>query len=198
VVGTDDSVDLDQVNALIFITRRDDIIPALARLSRAQAAAFFMLGESIETSAGDPTKAGQAKREVGTNPFIIGQEADEGNRLLALLEKHPDLKCYLLNTGRVGKSDKGDGAKLTIAHSTGLLREIARGSLSYERDPFWGYDVAVSGTDLDLANVDPRRFYSADDLSHRNRALRDERVSWLQQFPGLDQRILSTIDKAGL
>ena len=31
-----------------------------------------MLGESIETSAGDPTKAGQAKREVGTNPFIVG------------------------------------------------------------------------------------------------------------------------------
>lgn len=26
-----------------------------------------MLGESIETSAGDPTKAGQSKREVETN-----------------------------------------------------------------------------------------------------------------------------------
>jgi hypothetical protein len=29
-----------------------------------------MLGESIITSAADPTKAGQSVREVGTNPFI--------------------------------------------------------------------------------------------------------------------------------
>jgi len=198
VVGTDDSVNLEQVNALIFITRRDDIIPACARLSRAQAAAFFMLGESIETSAGDASKAGQAKREVGTNPFIIGQEAEEGNRLLALLEQHPEIECYLLNTGRVGKNDADDGAKLTISHSTGLLREIARGTLDYERDPFWGYDVAVAGADVDLKEVNPKNFYSMDDLISRNRALRDERVAWLKQFPGLDPRILETIDKAGL
>ena len=40
-----------------------------------------MLGESIETSAGDPTKAGQSKRCVGTNPFIMGPEIEEGLRL---------------------------------------------------------------------------------------------------------------------
>ena len=61
-----------------------------------------MLGESIETSAGDPTKAGQAKREVGTNPFIVGPEADEGNRLLQILRENPDMQAYILNTGSIG------------------------------------------------------------------------------------------------
>ena len=32
-------------------------------------------GESIETAAGDPAKAGQSVREVGTNPFIVGDAA---------------------------------------------------------------------------------------------------------------------------
>ena len=55
----------------------------------------------IETSAGDPTRAGQSKREVGTNPFIIGREAEEGNRLLDILKKRPDMECYLLKSPRV-------------------------------------------------------------------------------------------------
>ena len=50
-----------------------------------------MLGESIETSAGDPTKAGQSKRCVGTNPFIMGPEIEEGLRLKEILQNNPDM-----------------------------------------------------------------------------------------------------------
>ena len=50
----------------------------------------------------DPTKAGQAKREVGTNPFIVGPEAEEGNRLLEILRENPDMEAYILNTGSIG------------------------------------------------------------------------------------------------
>ena len=87
VTGTDDRIDLDKADKIIFITRRDDIIPPVAKLNAEQAAAYFMLGESIETSAGDPTRACESKREVGTNPFMIGRESDEGNRLLHILRK---------------------------------------------------------------------------------------------------------------
>jgi phosphoenolpyruvate carboxykinase (ATP) len=198
VGSTDDSVDLDQVDKMVFITRRDDIIPPLARLNPTQAAAFFMLGESIETSAGDPTKAGQAKREVGTNPFIIGPEAEEGNRLLKILEENPQMECYLMNTGSVGKRDGHPGVKCKVHHSTGLLREIARGTIEYEIDPFWGYEVAVSAGDLDLAELAPARYFNREELTSLNQELKDERVAWLNQFPGLDNRILETITGAGL
>ncbi len=100
--GTGDGIDLDKANKIVFITRRNDVVPVCARLTSEQAAAYFMLGESIETSAGDPTKAGQAKREVGTNPFIVGPEADEGNRLLQILRENPDMQAYILNTGSIG------------------------------------------------------------------------------------------------
>ena len=53
-----------------------------------------MLGESVETSAGDPSEAGKSKRVVGTNPFIVGSEVDEGNIFLNILKEesgHPVL-----------------------------------------------------------------------------------------------------------
>ena len=64
IKGTGEGIDLEKANKIVFITRRNDVVPVCARLTDEQAAAYFMLGESIETSAGDPTKAGQAKREV--------------------------------------------------------------------------------------------------------------------------------------
>ncbi|HEV2064831.1 MAG TPA: phosphoenolpyruvate carboxykinase, partial [Thermoanaerobaculia bacterium] len=97
IKGSVDGIDLAKANKIVFITRRNDVVPVCARLTAEQAAAYFMLGESIETSAGDPTKAGQAKREVGTNPFIVGQEFEEGNRLLGILRANPDMQAYILN-----------------------------------------------------------------------------------------------------
>ena len=43
-----------------FITRRHTVLPIVSRLAPEQAAAAFMLGESIETSAGDPRRGGHA------------------------------------------------------------------------------------------------------------------------------------------
>ncbi len=99
---TDDEVDLDHVDMVFFITRRETIVPPLARLNTEQAAAFFMLGESILTSAADPTKAGQSVRSVGTNPFIVGSEGEEGSIFYDILKKNPGIQCFLFNTGGFG------------------------------------------------------------------------------------------------
>lgn len=99
---TDTRIDLDHVDLIFFITRRETIVPPAARLNPEQAAAFFMLGESIITSAADPTKAGQSVREVGTNPFIVGSEGEEGNIFYRIIKKNPKVQCFLLNTGGFG------------------------------------------------------------------------------------------------
>lgn len=99
---TDDRIDLDRVDMIFFITRRETIVPPVARLGPEQAAAFFMLGESILTSAADPTKAGQSVREVGTNPFIVGSKGEEGNIFYRILKANPHIQCFLLNTGGFG------------------------------------------------------------------------------------------------
>jgi len=99
---TDRRIDLDHVDLVFFITRRETIVPPAARLNAEQAAAYFMLGESIITSAADPTKAGQSVREVGTNPFIVGSEGEEGNLFYRIIKKNPKVQCFLLNTGGFG------------------------------------------------------------------------------------------------
>ncbi|MCK5577243.1 MAG: phosphoenolpyruvate carboxykinase, partial [Dehalococcoidales bacterium] len=115
IAFTDDSIDLEKVDYVVFITRRYDIMPLVIKLSPEWAAAAFMLGESVETSAGDPAEAGKARRVVGTNPFIVGSEEEEGNTFFGILRNNPDIECFILNTGRVGGTEGGQ--KITVKDS---------------------------------------------------------------------------------
>ena len=192
--GTGEGIDLARANKIVFITRRNDVVPVCARLSSEQAAAYFMLGESIETSAGDPTRAGQAKREVGTNPFIVGPESEEGNRLLEILRRNPDMQAYLLNTGSVGASDGSPGEKVSIKVSTEIMKQIARERIVWRRDPDWGYEVPAHVPGLDLARYAPDSYYSPQKYRELVEKLRSERRNWLSQFPGLDPVIPLAIE----
>lgn len=196
IKGTGEGIDLPKANKIVFITRRNDVVPVCARLTPEQAAAYFMLGESIETSAGDPTKAGQAKREVGTNPFIVGPESEEGNRLLAILRENPDMHAYILNTGSVGAKDGSKGEKVTIKASTEIMKQIAKEGIAWERDPDWGYEVPTAVPGLDLARYSPKTYYTPEEYRARVDTLRAERRAWLAQFPGLDAAIPGAIEKA--
>ncbi|MFQ5875146.1 MAG: phosphoenolpyruvate carboxykinase (ATP), partial [Dehalococcoidia bacterium] len=55
---------LDELDELFILinTRANTVVPILQELTPEQCAAYFMLGESIETAAGDPTRAGQSTR----------------------------------------------------------------------------------------------------------------------------------------
>jgi phosphoenolpyruvate carboxykinase (ATP) len=194
IQGTGEGIDLAKANKIVFITRRNDIVPVCARLTPEQAAAYFMLGESIETSAGDPTRAGQAKREVGTNPFIVGPEAEEGNRLLAILRENPDMHAYILNTGSIGAKDGSAGEKVTIKASTEIMKQIAKEAITWEKDPDWGYEVPSQVPGIDLARYSPRAYYTPDQYAERVGKLREERRAWLSQFPGLDPSIPEAIE----
>lgn len=194
IKGTGEGVDLEKANKIVFITRRNDVVPVCARLTDEQAAAYFMLGESIETSAGDPTKAGQAKREVGTNPFIVGPEAEEGNRLLAILRANPDMQAYILNTGSIGARDGSPGEKVTIRVSTEIMKQIAKEGIEWEKDPDWGYETPKAVPGLDLAKYDPRTYYSPEKYRELVDRLRVERRGWLAQFPGLDAAIPRAVE----
>ncbi len=195
---TDDSIDLPRADLIVFITRREDIVPPVARLTSEQGAAFFMLGESIETAAGDPARAGQPVHSVGTNPFIIGSQAEEGNIFLELLRANPDVQIFLLNTGRIGtrgvdrqerRTPTGElqGAKIGVIDSTTLIRQLARGGIEWQTDPDWGYEVAVAVDDLpDYAQrLDPRQYYTPEEYAELTRSLKADRRAWLDQFPEL-------------
>ncbi len=194
IKGTGDGIDLPKANKIVFITRRNDIVPVCARLTSEQAAAYFMLGESIETSAGDPTKAGQAKREVGTNPFIVGPEFEEGNRVLAILRGNPDMHAYILNTGSIGAKPADPGEKITIKVSTEIMKQIAKEGITWRRDPDWGYEVPENVPGVDLAKYDPRAHYSEAEYRALVDKLRAERRAWLATFAGLEPVIPGAVE----
>ena len=195
IKGTGEGIDLDMANKIVFITRRNDVVPVCARLTPEQAAAYFMLGESIETSAGDPTKAGQAKREVGTNPFIVGPEADEGNRLLSILRANPGMQAYILNTGSIGAREGYPGEKITIRVSTEIMKQIAKEGIEWEKDPDWGYATPKKVPGVDLAKYSPATYYALERYRELVEKLRDERRTWLAQFPGLDPVIPHAVER---
>ena len=77
-----DPRDVPPVDYILLLNRNDSIIPAVVRLPREQAAAYFMLGETRGTSAGGAAEAGKSLRVPGTNPFFFDNDAWQGNRFL--------------------------------------------------------------------------------------------------------------------
>ncbi len=190
---------LPPADFMLLLNRNENIIPAVVKLKREQAAAYFMLGETKGTSAGGAAEMGKNLRVPGTNPFFFTNDALQGNRLLELLETMPDLEVYLKNTGRVGGTDDdGRSKKVKIRHSSAVVQGIAEGSIVWEEDPDFGYFVAteVPGFD-DLELLQPRRLYERqgrlDEYKRIVESLTEERRVYLRTFPGLDPSIVEAI-----
>ncbi len=184
--NTEQEIDLERADLIFFITR-NSLVPAVGRLTREQAAVAFTLGESIKTSAADPSAKGEPVRVVGTNPFIVGPPGDEGNLFYEIMSLNPQTQCFLLNTGKVGEGEAA--AKVTLLDTVAILRAISRDAVEWEHDPTVGFEVPKS-----VEGVDPRKFrlgafYSCGELEERLEALRAERRQWLDRFPTFDARL---------
>src|SRR5207248_3583794 len=128
---------------ILILNRNENVIPAVAKLRGAQAAAYFMLGETQGTSAGGADEAGKFLRVPGTNPFFPMPHDMQGNRFLELLEEHP-LEIYLMNTGRVGGPESDERSrKVRIKHSSAVVKGIAEDTIEWRRDPDFGYLLAA-------------------------------------------------------
>jgi phosphoenolpyruvate carboxykinase (ATP) len=190
-----DARHVGRVDYLLILNRNENIIPAVARLSQAQAAAFFMLGETTGTSAGGASEAGKFLRVPGTNPFFPLPHGLQGNRILQLLDSHP-IETYLLNTGRVGGKDDDDRSKkVKIPHTSACVKGIAEGAIRWTDDDDFGYHVAEAVPDFDDAELlQPRRLYEregrADEYTELVGRLKAERVARLQEFPELSEDIV--------
>jgi phosphoenolpyruvate carboxykinase (ATP) len=180
---------------LLILNRSDHVIPAVARLSRDQVAAYFMLGETKGTSAGGAAEAGKSLRVPGTNPFFFDDDALQGNRLLEILETMPDLEAFVLNTGRIGGEGEGS-KKIGIPHSSAIVEGIVAGTIEWVTDPDFGYEVAsaVPGVD-DPELLQPRRLYERTGKAEEYEAivarLQKERVEYLAGYEKLDPSIPS-------
>ena len=191
--------DLPPVNYILLLNRNENIIPAVAKLKRDQAAAYFMLGETKGTSAGGAAEAGKSLRVPGTNPFFFDNDALMGNRFLELLATMPDVEVYLMNTGRVGGTDDDDRSKkVKIPHSSAVVQGIVEGSITWEEDPDFGYSIAAELPGFpDDELLRPHEMYATQDRLDEYDAvvqtLKADRREYIRTFPGLDESIIAAL-----
>ncbi|MGQ9543599.1 MAG: phosphoenolpyruvate carboxykinase [Candidatus Bathyarchaeia archaeon] len=190
---------------IIFITRRNTVVPIAQRLTAEQAAAAFMLGESIETSGSDPRRAGESIREVGMNPFIIGDKAEEGNRFYDFVKRHESkIQFYQLNTGGVGeimiKTEDGTRVirqkvvRVEIPEMAAIIRGIARGEVEWTRDPNFGTWVPAKVPGVNMERFNLKRYYTPDQITYYVQELKKERKEYLTKFPKLYPEILKAVE----
>ncbi|MDH4333743.1 MAG: phosphoenolpyruvate carboxykinase [Chloroflexota bacterium] len=193
-----DPREIGPVSHLLILNRNDNIIPAVARLTSEQAAAYFMLGETQGTSAGGKAEDGKSLRVPGTNPFYPHRDEQQANRFLELMGSC-DFEVFLLNTGRVGGTDADPlSKKVQIEHSGAIVKAIAEGTITWERDPDFGYEVASALPGIeDLELLQPRRLYErtgrSEDYAAWVARLRRERVEFLERYAGLKAEIVEAI-----
>jgi len=198
IAGAADAREVTKVDFLLILNRNENIIPAIAKLEGAMAAAYFMLGETKGTSAGGAAEAGKSLRVPGTNPFFPLLHAYQGNRMLELMKQSP-MDVYLLNTGRIGGDDKDERSKkVRIQQSSAVVKAIAEGTIKWTKDPDFGYLVAteVPGID-DHDYLQPKKMYERQGRLDEYNALvakyNNDRREYLRKWKGLSAEIVNAI-----
>jgi phosphoenolpyruvate carboxykinase (ATP) len=166
ILGFVAPANVETADFMLILNRNANVIPAVARLTKDEAAAYFMLGETQGTSAGGHAEAGKFLRVPGTNPFFAYRHEWQANRLRELLDTC-DLEVFVLNTGRVGGPDgEEQSRKVTPAVSAAIVSAIAHGGIEWARDPDFGYEVAVSVPGVDDGELlQPRLLYQRQQRS---------------------------------
>ncbi|MCW2962648.1 MAG: Phosphoenolpyruvate carboxykinase [Thermoleophilia bacterium] len=195
-----DAREIHDANILLILNKNDNVIPAVSKLTPAQAAAFFQLGETTGTSAGGASEQGKFLRVPGTNPFFPMPHGLQGNRFLELMHTNP-LEVYVLNTGRVGGKEDVDGSlKVRIPHSSAIVKAIAEGTIEWQRDEDFGYEVAASVPGIDEADhgiLRPKELYAElgreQEYAEWVERLKTERREFLATFPELSPEIRDAV-----
>ena len=121
--------------------------------------------------------------------------------ILELLKTAP-MDIYLMNTGWIGGDDAdekaGTAKKVRIPISSAVVKAIADGTITWELDPDFGYEVATGVPGIDDSEfLTPRALYERQGRLEEYEAivarLKEERTAFLRGFPGLDGAIVETI-----
>jgi len=177
-------IDLDTVDQVFFITR-SPLMPAVTKLEPTEAAAAFVLGESVRTSAAGEDAAGETVREVGTNPFLIGSPGEEGNRFLDLVESI-GADSYLLNTGMLGGR-----VDICVETTVTLVRSIGRENLDWMTDRASGLTVPRSVPGMHGRRLSPSKY--VENYGRKLAALREDRREYLSSFDDLREDIVDAV-----
>jgi len=165
-------IDVEKIDNLIIITR-NPLVPAISKLTREQAAALMVLGQAMESSAGDPTQAGKIRSEFFYDPFVAGDLAQHANTFYQIICGLPHLNYYLINTGGIGEEEHYHDIKLEA--TIGILDSLLRGGLEDWVDSPSGFKVPRAIRVVDDVFLHPEMLYSTAEFEQKQAKLNEIR-----------------------
>ena len=129
----------------------------------------MILGQAMESSAGDPTHAGRIRSEFFYDPFVAGDRAEHANRSYEILQGLPHMNYFLLNTGGVGDGERYK--EITLEHTVGILDSLLRGGLEDWIDSPTGFKVPTAIRTVDDIYLHPEKLYSRAEFEEKQNGL---------------------------
>jgi len=160
-------IDVPRIDNLVLITR-GPIIPAISKLTLEQTTALMIVGQALESSAGDPTKAGTIRSEFFYDPFVAGDRAEHANKFYEILKRLPHINYYLLNTGWIGEGSRY--RQIRLEYTMAILDSLLRHGLDNPED--WtdsptGFMVPKAVRLLDDIYLHPEKLYSSSEFRRK-------------------------------
>jgi phosphoenolpyruvate carboxykinase (ATP) len=130
----------------------------------------MILGQAMESSAGDPTKAGEIRSEFFYDPFLAGDRAEHANRFYQILKKLPYIQYFLLNTGGVGEGSRYK--EITLENTMNILDSLLRGGFEgiWVESPS-GFKVPKAIRMVDDIYLHPEKLYSKTEFEEKQEQL---------------------------
>lgn len=186
-------IDVPSIDNIVLITR-GPTIPAISKLTPEQATAFMVLGQAMESSAGDPTQEGKIRTEFFYDPFVAGDRAFHANRFYDIIQNLPEVNFYLMNTGSIGEGYHFKD--IEVSHTMNILDSLARGGLDNWVDSPSGFKVPAAIRAVDDIMVHPERLYSASEFDAKQRELNKVRYEAIEKVgPNLNPRVKKIFQK---
>jgi phosphoenolpyruvate carboxykinase (ATP) len=152
-------------------------------------------------TAASGADAGKAKRSPFTNPFFPLRNEQMANRYMELALTMPSVFNFMMNTGWVGGDEADEKAgralKIKIRHSSAILQALADGTIQWEPDADFGYEVAARIEGVPDEILQPKKLYAAQgrvpEYEEWVTRLRAERRAYLEGFAGIDPAIVQAV-----
>jgi len=173
-------IGVEKIDNIILISR-GPLLPAISKLNLEQAVTLMILGQAMESSAGDPTQAGKIRSEFFYDPFMAGDKADHTNRFYEILKGLPHLNFYLLNTGGIGEGEHYKD--VSVSKTMAILNSLLRGGL----DEHWidspgGFKIPTAVRGVDDIFFHPEKLYLMSEFEEKMRKLNQVRREALEKI----------------
>lgn len=157
-------------NIIMLTADAFGVMPPIARLTPEQAIYHFLSGYTAKVAG---TEKGVTEPEATFStcfgaPFMPRHPWEYGQLLRKLIATHK-VSCWLVNTGWTGGA-YGVGRRMPIRETRALLAAALDGSLNsvtFRRDPNFGFEVPVSVPGVDDKLLDPRGTWQDKDAYDR-------------------------------